>query len=73
MKNPDTPMVRRPGPRGHNHFQEPSLTPSTATPQIKSLPLAVEQRLFGRAQFASGLSAAFLSGCPPLVPDGGAP
>jgi hypothetical protein len=73
MKNPGTPMVRQPGPRGHNHLREATHTPSTSTPQIKTLPPAVEQRLFGHVAFASGSSAAFLSGCPPLVPDGGAP
>ena len=61
MKNPGTPMVRRPGPRidrlNQNHR---SLPQPTASLQIKSLPPVIERKLFGYAPFASGLPSEFL-------------
>jgi hypothetical protein len=77
MKSPDTPMVRQPGLRiidsSHNTR---SLSQPTAPPQQNSqarLLSAAQLRLLEPVRFCSGLSEAFLSGCPPLVPDVDAP
>jgi hypothetical protein len=80
MKNPATLSAgRRAGPRidSQNHNAR-SVSQPTAFPQRNSrAPLSEAQlKLLDPARFCSGLPEAFLSGCPPLVPDvdrGGAP
>jgi hypothetical protein len=63
MKNPGSPLARRPGTRIDNQDHNTrSLAQPTAPPQIKSLPPAVERRLFGYVPFASGLPTSFLRG-----------